>query len=94
MSREIKSIDDVYPLTIVMDRYSGVYSGGKYLAFNIDEVNVPLGYRGDDISCADFWSKYKDGKLKNYYKESVYCGKGMTLKEATDDLVKKLNKWG
>ena len=28
--------NEMYPLTIIKDRYNGTYSGGMYLAFNLE----------------------------------------------------------
>lgn len=47
----------IYPLTIIKDRYAGVYSGGAYIAFNCYPECVPEDVTGDDISCAEFWQK-------------------------------------
>ena len=30
-----KEISDIYPLTVVSDRYTGTYSGGEYTAWNL-----------------------------------------------------------
>lgn len=35
---------ELYPLTIIKDRYSGVYSGGKWLAFNLDPEEIPMDF--------------------------------------------------
>ena len=50
-----KSIVSVYPLTVCKDRYNGVYSHGKYTAWNFYPDGVPEEIAEDDISCADFW---------------------------------------
>lgn len=47
----------IYPLTIIKDRYSGTYSGGKFIAFNCYPECVPEDATGDDISCAEFWQE-------------------------------------
>lgn len=47
--------DDVYPLTILRDRYSGSYSGGKYTAWNLYPWDIPDGPFSDDGGCFDFW---------------------------------------
>lgn len=56
----------IHPVTIVEDRYSGAYSGGKWLAINGADVLENGCYRiirileqgphGDDSDAAEFWS--------------------------------------
>ena len=48
-------IDDIHPLTIISDRYSGCYSSGKYLAFYLEPWDVPREVDGSDRVCAHFW---------------------------------------
>lgn len=45
--------DGVYPLTVVADRYSGAYSGGKWTAWNLYPWDVPGGIFGDDCGCSE-----------------------------------------
>lgn len=49
-------LDHVYPLTVVRDRYAGIYSGAKYTAWNLECSEVPMEIRADDCTCAWFWS--------------------------------------
>jgi hypothetical protein len=37
----MRTLQDVYPVMIVLDRYSGVYSGGQWLA--VANANAPAG---------------------------------------------------
>lgn len=67
--------DSIYPLTVISDRYNGVYSGGKYLAFNIDSYNVSEYIHGDDISCMEYWAEC-----------DINVGKGETPYDAIADL--------
>lgn len=71
--------DEIYPLAIVSDRYNGVYSGGKYIAWNLLAEDVPCGAEADDCDCYGFW-------LEN----EIVCGKGRTVSEALADLYMKL----
>lgn len=71
--------DEIYPLTITADRYSGAYSGGRYTAWNLCAEDVPEGIEGDDVDCHNFW-------LEN----EIVCGKGATVSEALADLYCKL----
>ena len=52
-------MDTVYPLTIKADRYSGVYSGGKYTAWPCSEADIPDEVFMDDVSCAHEWGVIK-----------------------------------
>ena len=45
---------DIYPLTIFKDRYGGTYSGGRWIAFNLD--HVPNGALGGDFASSQFFS--------------------------------------
>lgn len=72
--------DTIYPLTIIADRYSGTYSGGRILAWNLEADAIPegaQGYDGDDA--LDFWENDK-----------TPCGKGRTVSEAVLDLYVKM----
>lgn len=65
------------PCVITLDRYNGVYSGGKWTAFN--EWSVPPGAEDSDMECQEFWDSYKNP-----------VGKGATPADAFQDLVKQL----
>ena len=69
----------IYPLTTVRDRYCGSYSGGNFLAFNLESPKVPKEIFGDDLTAMDFWSHYKG-----------VVGLGGSPESAMNDLVKKL----
>ena len=72
---------DIYPLTIVRDRYRGTYSGGKYTAWNLRPDEVPAQIFWDDCGCADFFDST----------EKLY-GRGATPEEAIKDLEKRLEE--
>jgi len=72
--------EDIYPLVIIEDRYTGVYSNGEYTAWNMYFDEIPQDIDGDDISCYDFWHSYNG-----------IVGLGKTPNEAIEDLRKKLN---
>lgn len=76
-----KGFKDIYPLTIVEDRYGGCYSKGNYLAFNLEAWDVPEDVNGSDVDCICFWND----DAKEYA-----IGKGNTAQEAIDDLARKL----
>lgn len=77
---------EIYPLTIVLDRYNGTYSGGKYTAWNLDVDEVPASICYDDVACFEFWSRQRSTSVTNKY----VVGKGETMQEAYNDLKAKL----
>lgn len=68
-----------YPLTIIMDRYGGAYSGAEFTAWNLYEYEIPSDANADDCTCAEFW-----------FKSDIIVGKGNTPDLAAADLIKKL----
>lgn len=73
--------DEIYPLKIVSDRYSGAYSGGNYTAWNLLAEDIPPAIDGDDVDCHAFWLENK-----------IPVGKGRTVSEALVDLYTKLKR--
>lgn len=69
----------IYPLTITLDRYEGVYSGGKILAINNEEF--PQGVFSGDIECDEFWKDYENINT---------IGVGDSIYEAIMDLKRKM----
>ena len=76
----------IYPLTIVRDRYSGVYSGGVFTAWHCDAEYIPEGISADDIGCDECW---RDIRNDREWKNQI--GFGDTIEEAIADLFSKLN---
>ena len=70
---------DLYPITIVEDRYNGTYSGGKWIAFNCYPWQVPEDIFDDDVSCCEFWSRHK---------KHIRYGVGDSIDEAVENLKK------
>lgn len=76
---------EIYPLTITKDRYDGIYSGGKYLAWNKNPEDVPpLPFEKDKIA-DDYWAQVRKS---NYGKNAV--GIGNTIDAAIQDLILRL----
>lgn len=73
---------DVYPVTIICDRYGGTYSGAEWLAFNLDPEDVPKDVAGDDVECMMFWEQHRQDALS--------VGRGTTPDEALQDLYRKI----
>jgi hypothetical protein len=70
----------IYPVIITYDRYSGVYSGARWTAFNAYEV--PSGPADDDASASNFWDS-----------PGMPVGKGSTPDEALASLIDSMAKW-
>jgi len=72
-----------YPTTIVLDRYHGSYSGGKWTAHTGD---VPWQVDSGDIECGEFWSDVES-------RQHLWpIGIGGSPEEAYNDLVAKAEK--
>lgn len=88
---EEKELDDsgkhIYPLTIIKDRYTGSYSGGKFTAWNLDFDEVPGDIESSDIPCSTFWGE-------NERDEKYVVGLGKTPNKSLKDLCFKLKKKG
>ena len=81
--------DKIYPLVIIRDRYTGVYSGGKYTAWSgdVEDILPPPEVEDEDVICRNFW--YEQEKNPTYI-----VGKGNTVSEALADLYIKLKQRG
>lgn len=92
--------EDIYPLTVIRDRYNGTYSGASYLAFNLDSNSVPSEVHGSDAPCSYFWDlidedNFVEGKVARDYRDVVkYVGKGVTIEDAVIDLYHKMKGGG
>lgn len=76
MMRGLSSID-YYPIVIRQARYSGVYEGGKWLAFPNAEDGVPNAVFGDDEECASFFRSSRCSRV----------GRGDTPDKALADML-------
>lgn len=81
---KIEAVNNIYPLTIVKDRYNGTYSKGKYLAFNLDPCDIDSEIGGSDTEEMNYW---------DIEKSSFLVGKGDTIEKASIDLLVKLNEY-
>lgn len=72
---------EIYPLTIIADRYNGAYSDGVYLAFNLYPCDIPMDIFDGDMEADWFWQNESDKYI---------IGKGNTPMDAFDDLKNKL----
>ncbi len=87
-------IDNViYPLTIIADRYTGVYSGGRFTAWNMYHYELPKEIEDEDSECMSFWQNKKHNDLKNEWGEQVIVGVGNSPQEAMLDLYIKIKNY-
>ena len=82
------TIEDIYPLTIMRDRYGGIYSEGEFLAFNDYFHHLPKDIAGNDGACISFWTNFSQGKSLNYFNKPVFCGFGSSPVKALNNLLK------
>lgn len=82
---DIKRDIFIYPLTIVSDRYSGVYSGSAWTAWNRDPDCVPEEISGGDGECLEYWRS-------EYNPKYDIVGFGNTPDAAILDLHSKIEK--
>lgn len=80
-----------WPLTIHADRYSGSYSGGRYLAWSCDFDAIPDAVNSSDPDCMYFWHDFKQGQLHPYL-VPLCVGRGSTIDEAVEDLKKQIRE--
>ena len=86
-NRSIRGIDDLCALIVVKDRYGGTYSGSEYVAWYCAPEYFPQESIGDDGQCIMFWGRhYIDDPMP-------ICGKGETIDESVEDLIKNINKF-
>lgn len=81
MFRRYETIEDIYPLTIVRDRYNGTYSGGTFTAWRKYPDSIPSDIDDSDVPCMLFWNDFKG-----------IVGKGYTIDEAVADLLRQLQE--
>lgn len=80
-------LNAIYPLTIVADRYGGVYSGGKFLAFNCLPNEVPEDIDEDFPHCRNFWMS-----RRTLFEPKIAIGEGQTIEEAVGNLYTQIKK--
>lgn len=70
----------LYPVVILMARYSGVYEGAPWIAFNDYAFKVEEA-QADDVTCALFFGGYPKP-----------IGRGSTPQEAYEDLRRQVHE--
>lgn len=81
-------LENIYPLAVISDRYTGCYSGGNYTAWCYGVDYIPRGVFEDDVTCAKTWSELKKGREDG----SEVFGVGDTPDEALRDLIYYINR--
>jgi hypothetical protein len=89
-----KRLEEVYPCTVVLDRYGGTYSGAKWLAFDGNPADIPMPLSvdgGSDTEQMEFWGVVLDDD--DYMSETynMEIGFGNTPNEAVLDLEYKVS---
>lgn len=79
--KALEEPEDIYPLTIIKDRYSGAYSHGIYTAWNLDFEEIPTEINDEDVICHGFWLENK-----------IIVGKGNTPIEAMHNLIELIKE--
>ena len=72
-----------YPTTIIYDRFGGIYSEGKWLAFPLEHYNVPPEVDGGDVVSSVFWNYYSEPVGKGSSPEQPFAN----LKEIISNLI-------
>ena len=80
---KLPSFYDIYPLTIVLDRYGGTYSDGVFTAWNCYADEIPTEIDGSDLECWTFWEKADRSRI----------GFGDSVNFAIADLYTKLHSF-
>lgn len=78
-----KMCDMMYPLSIIEDRFTGSYSGGKFTAWHAEANEIPSDVFSDDVICSVFWNNPDKHN-------SPLFGIGDTIYDAVTDLYKKM----
>ncbi len=78
---------DIYPLTVVSDRYGGTYSGGDFTAWNMYPDEVPYEISSDDCTCLEKWTELRSG---DGTERRELFGVGNTPNDAVLDLERKM----
>lgn len=76
-----KISNEIYPLTIISDRYGGTYSGGNFTAWPYDHWGINEDVDADDVPCMIYWDTTDD-----------IAGRGNTIIDAVIDLGKRMKE--
>jgi hypothetical protein len=83
-----------YPLTLARDGYSGVYSGGEWLAFALGPAEVPSQPWEGDVTAAAYWGSgdVLGGRVlpQDQPRNPRFVGRGGTPEAALSDLNRRM----
>ena len=74
---------DIYPCTIIADRYDGSFSGAPWTAWRLSAWEIPDEVEAGDEECHDWWAK----------QDKSLIGLGQSPQEAYDDLKQKIQAY-
>ena len=84
---------NLYPVTIVTDKFEGEYSGARYLAFALEPQHIPKHINGSPQEAAQFWQQLE-------MRRHLHIGKGLMPDLALQDLagillddIRKFEAW-
>lgn len=86
----VRTPSDIYPVTIIKDRYNGIYSKFSYTAFYANLhwlVSEYEGYCGDDASCREWWI---NARREQYIINGSFIGGGGSPNIALKDLFNRM----
>ena len=89
----VRKPEDIYPVTIIRDRYNGVYSKFSYIAFYADLdwlCSQYEGYCGDDASCREWWVNVR---REQYRINGAFIGGGSSPTLALNDLFNNMKSF-
>lgn len=75
--------EELWPVTIVMARYGGIYEVGRWLAFASHADQLPDDWDAGDVQCAKFWGDPQ---------RQAEIGGGDSPQSAYEDLLTKLTR--
>lgn len=84
----------IFPLTIIMDRYGGSYSGGKWLATSMGATETDDAIGCGDVEENEFWGNWNSDSqdYDHPHPNAKWYGRGETPQAAVADLKKRLDK--
>ena len=88
---EVPVKHELYPVTIIADRYNGFYSKGMYTAWNLENERVPWQITANQNICKDWWDNYYN-TINVASNDMIAVGIGNTIKDAIEDLKARINR--
>ena len=81
---------DGYPVTLAKDPFTGVYSGGQWIAFALDPCEVPEQPFQGDVTAAAYWGSGDvlrgDVRPEDQPRNPRFVGRGGSPEAALSDL--------